>query len=100
MKYTPDGWAIQEHANESVPAAMVNVMKMMRDREQSLVPKDQLIRSLKALLLATPPPDDPLPPLSIMAYLDVPTLNRLLNERKIFPVSRSMLVEILKHLEA
>lgn len=32
MKYTPDGWAIQEHANESVPAAMVNGMKIQRAR--------------------------------------------------------------------
>lgn len=33
MKITTDGWAEQEHAWESVPAAMYNAMKAARDRE-------------------------------------------------------------------
>jgi len=48
MKINSDGWAEQEHAGESVPAAMHNALKAARDRESSqIIPTDEWAKAIE-----------------------------------------------------
>lgn len=62
--------------------------------------RQQIIDQVRAILTLWPEPNEPLPSFGVVAYIDRETMMRLLEERKTVAVNRSMLVEILSHLES